>query len=215
MPIWNKITLIALLLLCGSASGQDIRLPILTLPDLSQWTSKTFSNETQYQITTLEKQTVLAAVSNGTASGLFRKVKVNLLETPYLHWSWRIKNIFNGNNEKTKAGDDYPARVYVIISGGLFFWKTQTLNYVWSSHEPKGSNWPNAFTSNAMMLSIQSGDRQLNTWIKEKRNVLHDIKKYLGEENITQVDAIAIMTDSDNTQKSATAYYGDIYFSNN
>jgi len=136
------------------------------------------------------------------------------LETPYLHWSWRIENTFANNNEKIRDGDDYPARIYIIISGGIFFWQTQALNYVWSSHETKGSFWPNAFSKNAIMLSVQSGDEQLNTWINERRNVLQDIKKYLGKENISHVDAVAIMTDSDNTQGSAKAYYGNIYFSN-
>jgi len=221
MPRWIKksaiLLLVLLLLLSGAISyarAEEIRVPVLALPDLAQWDSREFSGLTRYNITTLEQQSVLRAVSNGSASGLFRKIKINLLETPYLHWSWRIENTFEGNDEKTREGDDYPARVYIIISGGLFFWRTRALNYVWSSHQSKGSYWPNAFTGKAIMLSVRSGKQQLNTWVTERRNVLQDIKKYLGKQNITQVDAIAIMTDSDNTQTSATAYYGDIYFSN-
>jgi len=217
MPFWNNKTVIGLILLTSSVGkvfAEEIRIPVLSLPDLSQWESREFNGETRYAILNQDKQAILAAVSNKSASGLFREIKVNLSETPYLHWSWRIENTFANNDEKTRSGDDYPARVYVIISGGLFFWQTQALNYVWTSHEPKGSFWPNAFSKNAIMLSVQAGNEQLNTWVKERRNVLQDIKKYLGKDNIIHVDAVAIMTDSDNTQSSAKAFYGNIYFSN-
>ncbi|HHJ80564.1 MAG TPA: DUF3047 domain-containing protein, partial [Candidatus Tenderia electrophaga] len=32
-------------------------------------------------------------------------------------------------------------------------------------------------------------------------------------EDISEINAIAIMTDSDNTQQKAVAYYGDLFFS--
>jgi len=217
MPAWNKHIGILLLLFNACAqhvNAQEIRIPVLALPDLSPWETREFSGKTQYKITTLDQQTVLTAVSRGVASGLYRKIEINLLETPYLHWSWRIENTLEGNDEKTRDGDDYPARVYIILSGGIFFWRTKALNYVWSSHQPKGSYWPNAYTDNAMMLSVRSGNMQIDSWVKERRNVLQDIKKYLDSDDVTQVDAIAIMTDTDNTKQSAKAYYGDIYFSN-
>ena len=44
-----------------------------------------------------------------------------------------------------------------------------------------------------------------------KRNVREDLKAVFGKD-ITSIDAIAIMTDTDNTGKEAHASYGDIYF---
>jgi hypothetical protein len=46
----------------------------------------------------------------------------------------------------------------------------------------------------------------------EKRNILADLKQFVGED-IRYIDAVAVMTDTDNTNSKATAYYGDIYFS--
>jgi hypothetical protein len=100
----------------------------------------------------------------------------------------------------------------VVISGGLFFWRTRALNYVWSGSQPVGSTWPNAFTGNAVMVAIRSGDQGLKQWQHERVNLREDLKRYL-DKDYTHIDAVAIMTDTDNSGREATAYYGEIYFS--
>ena len=62
------------------------------------------------------------------------------------------------------------------------------------------------------MFAIQPGDAQVNQWQTESRNVLADIQTAFGK-NITEIDAIAIMTDTDQTGGSAQAWFGDIWFS--
>lgn len=179
---------------------------------LSGWEEKSFMGNSQYEFTVIENSQYLRASTNGMASGMFKEVSVDLTKTPWINWSWQIENIYKNNNEQTKEGDDYAARVYVVISGGLFFWNTRAVNYVWSSHEPEGSSWPNAYTSNAKMIAVRSGDQQAGRWIKERRNVREDLKQLFGED-ITRIDAVAVMIDGDNTGQSATSYFGDIFFS--
>lgn len=179
--------------------------------DLSGWSDKVFKGRTRYSLTVEDGRTVLKAVSHASASGLFKRVHVNLRKTPYLHWSWKIDHTLGDLPERTKQGDDYPARVYVVFSGGIFFWETRAINYVWSSHQPPGSTWKNAFTANARMIAVRSGPGQAGQWVTERRNVRRDYRRLFGGDADT-VDAVAIMTDTDNSGKSATAYYGDIYF---
>jgi len=50
-----------------------------------------------------------------------------------------------------------------------------------------------------------------NRWVTEERNLYEDYKNAFGEEP-PMVSGVAIMTDTDNTGESATAYYGDIFF---
>jgi hypothetical protein len=64
------------------------------------------------------------------------------------------------------------------------------------------------------MIVVESGGARLNQWVNEKRNLYEDYKKALGEES-PPVSGVAIMTDTDNTGESATAYYGDILFKKN
>jgi hypothetical protein len=62
-----------------------------------------------------------------------------------------------------------------------------------------------------MMIAVESGESKVNQWVCEERNILEDYKKAFGE-NPSMISGIAIMTDTDNTGESATAYYGDIIF---
>ncbi len=204
---------VLLVTLTSSLQAETIRIGDFSQGDLSGWEEKSFAGNTRYQIADTTKGKVLRASSQGSASGLFKKVTIDLTKTPYLYWSWQIDNIFSGNNEQTKNGDDYPARVYIVVSGGLFFWRTRAINYVWSSNQTVGTSWPNAFTDNALMLAVRSGkDDDVGRWVQERRNVREDLRRLLGKE-VTQIDAVAVMTDSDNTQQSVSAAYGDIYFS--
>ncbi|MGZ5001408.1 MAG: DUF3047 domain-containing protein, partial [Methylomonas sp.] len=111
------------------------------------------------------------------------------------------------------AGDDYAARLYVVVSGGLAFWRTRAVNYVWASNSAKDSIWPNAFAGNhAIMLAVRGPEAPVNAWFHEKRNVRADLKKML-QEDIRYIDAVALMTDTDNSNGQVVAYYGDIWFS--
>jgi hypothetical protein len=65
-----------------------------------------------------------------------------------------------------------------------------------------------------MMIALRSSSDQTGTWYTEKRNILADLKQQFGEE-LRYIDAVAVMTDTDNAQGKVTAYYGDIYFSKN
>jgi len=180
---------------------------------LADWQEKSFSDETRYELTEIDGRRVLRAQSNGSASGLYRKQRIDLYRYPFLNWEWRIENRLDTTNEQTRSGDDYAARIYVIVSGGVFFWKTRALNYVWANASAKQSVWPNAFAgSNAMMMALRSGQDGVSEWYAEKRNVLQDLKGIFGED-IPYIDAVALMTDTDNSRGRVTAYYGDIFFS--
>lgn len=180
---------------------------------LDQWESKEFKGRTHYQLTGLAGITVLKAESDGSASGLFKEQRIDLQKTPVMNWSWRVENRLGDINEQAKSGDDYAARVYVVVSGGIAFWRTRAIDYVWASTSPKGKIWPNAFAGDhVMMIALRSSDDQTGIWYTEKRNILADLKQLVGED-IRYIDAVAIMTDTDNTHSKVTAYYGDIYFS--
>lgn len=180
--------------------------------NLEGWSEKSFKGSTTYTFAQESGKTVLRAESRASASGMFYEKEINLLETPVLNWQWKIDNIISGLDEKTKAGDDYPARVYVIFSGGLFFWRTRAINYVWSNNQETGITWHNAYTDNARMIAIRSGKKQAGKWLSERRNIREDYKLLFGED-IASADAVAIMTDTDNSGSNATASYGDIFMS--
>lgn len=194
-------------------NSPNIQIGVFSSGKLEHWENKSFSGTTDYQITLLNNTQVLKAESHAGASGLFKQHRIDLTKTPYLNWRWRIDNRLQNINEQSKSGDDYSARIYVVVDGGWAFWKTKAINYVWASNTPKGTIWPNAFAGdNAMMYAIRSTSDKTHTWYQEKRNIMQDLKQQFGT-NIRYIDAIALMTDTDNAQGNAIAYYGDIYFS--
>lgn len=194
------------------AFAQDIDVGLFSQGDLFGWYEESFEGHTQYQLVNDEQGLVLEAYSQASASGLFREVNIDLNKTPFLNWSWKVENVYAGNDEHSRNGDDYPVRIFVVVSGGLFFWKTRALNYVWSSNQQVGSRWESAVTRNAMMLAVNSGEAELGQWFYGKRNIREDFKNFF-DIDITEINAIAIMSDSDNTGQSTRAYYGDIFFS--
>ena len=181
---------------------------------LDNWESQSFKDLTQYRLVQLSGMQVLKAESMNTASGLVKKHRIDLEKTPYMNWRWRIENRLGAIDEQSKSGDDYAARLYVVISGGWAFWRTQAINYVWASSTPAGKTWPNAFAGDqVIMIALRSKNDKTGTWYNEKRNLLNDVRQYLGS-TIRYIDAVALMTDTDNANGHATAYYGDIYFTN-
>jgi DUF3047 family protein len=202
MIFWPFLTCVA---------DEQINVARFSQGDLSGWQTKTFAGETDYALEKSNGAFALRADSDAAASGRYREINIDLNKTPILNWTWKVNNILPNIDERTRGGDDYAARVYVVFSSGMAFWRTRAINYVWSSNQPTETNWPNAFTSNVQMIAVKSGTEHLEQWLSEKRNVASDYRHLFGEEP-RNINAVAIMTDTDNTSGQATAWYGDIWF---
>ena len=70
---------------------------------------------------------------------------------------------------------------------------------------------PSPYTDRAMLFAVQSGEGQAGQWIRQERNALLDFLEAFKKEP-PMISGVAIMTDSDNTGESVTAWYGDIIF---
>ena len=203
-----------------------------TLP--SEWKPLTFKKIEKHTIYALVKDNstvVVKAVAEASASGLTREIEINPKEYPILQWHWKVNNILKKGDVHRKDGDDYPARIYITFEYDAiklgFFEKAKyqmvkllygeypplaAINYIWESKAPIGTMVPNPYTARVMMFVVESGSAKLNQWVNEERNVFEDYKRAFGQEP-PMISGIAIMTDTDNTIESATAYYGDILFS--
>ena len=179
---------------------------------MDRWQTHSFRGETNYRTVIRDGIPVVHAESSGAASVLFRELRVDLDKTPYLNWRWQVHNTIPGLDERTRHGDDYPARIYVVTRDGLLPWQTKAINYVWASTLPKETRWNSAFTDSSLMIAVRSGDSEVNTWVDERRNVKADFARFLGKP-VHYIDLIALMSDSDNSGIKVSAEYGDIHFS--
>lgn len=191
---------------------------------------KKIEKHTTYTLVKEDDVVVVKAVAEASASGLTREVKINPKEYPIVQWRWKVANILKKGDVRKKEGDDYPARIYITFeydSSKLSFFQRRkyeairllygkypplaAINYIWESKVPVGTMVPNPFTDRVMMFVVETGPSKLNQWVNEERNIFEDYKKAFGQEP-SMISGIAIMTDTDNSGESATAYYGDILF---
>ena len=193
--------------------------PVLSADDvrfspfqMENWSTRSFDGETDYRLVEKDGQSVLQARANGQASALYLERDINLTKTPYLKWCWQVDSLYAGLDETTKAGDDYPARVYVARKTGLLPWQVESVNYVWSSNQPAGRAWPNAFTERAQLLALQGGQENLGRWVAEVRHVRDDYQQLFGERP-DSINGVALMSDGDNAGGDATAWYSTLTFS--
>ena len=218
----SKLIFLALAFsLSFNATGQNLTDFANAKPE--QWQTKSFVGETQYSLTNLDGVTRLKAEAEASASGIIFEQQIDLQETPYMSWQWRVDTPLESLDEQSKTGDDFAARVYVVIDGGLVFWNTKALTYLWSSNDNStGQSWDNAFAGDAVrMLALQDANANKQQWYQEKRNVYEDLIAQFGDQGSERknlqkyryIDAVVIMTDTDNAGGNATAYYGDIVFS--
>lgn len=194
-------------------ADQSIAVGQFSKASLAGWERKAFRGETEYAFVydAGKRATVLQAVSSAAASGRFRKISIDLAKTPFLNWTWKVSDPLVGNDENAKDGDDFSARLYVVVERGIMGVTSLSVNYVWASQHPAGSSWPRPFTKRVRLMAVNSGSTGLNMWVSHKRNVRNDLRDQFGED-ITSIDAVALMTDTDNSGGRARAYYGDIWF---
>jgi hypothetical protein len=188
------------------------------------------SKHTDYVFVKDGDAVVVKAMSEAAASGLTRRVKIDLREYPIIKWRWKVSNVIEKSDVARKDGDDYAARIYVTFAyepekfsfgkkleytaGRALFGQDipiAAINYIWESRTPIGTIVDNAYTDFVKMIVIESGKNKVGKWVDEERNLYEDYKKAFGSEP-PMVSGVAIMTDTDNTKDSVIAYYGDIVF---
>jgi hypothetical protein len=185
-------------------SAKEIQVGRFSFGDLSGWFDKPFKGKTVY---TLEGS-VLKARSVKSSSGLIKKLSVDTRKYPKLSWNWRIDHSLKREDIKSKKGDDFAARVYVLFPR-TFFWRMRAINYVWANKMAKGSEAVSPYTANSVIIALESGDEKAGVVVQEERDIREDYRRIFGEEP-PLLGAVAILTDTDDTQDEATAWYGDI-----
>jgi hypothetical protein len=197
------------------------------------WKPVTFrkiERHTDYMLVKNGDTVVVKALANASASGLIREIRTDPNECPIMQWRWKVSNILQKADVHKKEGDDYPARIYITFeydpSRLNFFERMKyetirlfyghypplaAINYIWESHAAVGTVVPNPYTNRAMMIVVENGEDKIHQWVCEERNLLEDYRKAFGE-TPPMISGVAIMTDTDNTGETATAYYGDIVF---
>ncbi len=206
----------ALLLLCCAT----LAAPRVTGADLFdgfaegwrlRWREQRFlTKPTHYEVVTLDGVPVLQATSVAANAGLIRAHDVAAPVAMRLAWRWKITAPLTGNTrERERAGDDYAARVFVVFETSVIPLRTRAINYVWAAHEPAGAIFPSPYTKNVAVIVMRSGAGEAGRWHREERDVVADYRAYFGAAP-TRISAVAVLVDTDNTGRSAEAWFADL-----
>lgn len=200
---------------------------------MEDWLIFDFKNtpHTDYEVVDLGDRTVVKATSKNSASGLIMPVDIDPMEYPIMEWSWRVDDLVEDADITQRSGDDYAARIYITfdipldslsytnrllyLTASKFYKEgripARAMNYIWANKAAVGEVHPNPWTDLSMLQVVESGDEKLGIWVTEKQNVLEDYRN-IFKSDPPKINSIAIMTDTDNTEGTARAFYGDIVF---
>jgi len=192
--------------------AENVKVFDFTNDELSTLKVKKVKGETNWTLGSNENGNFIRAEAKGVGSGLGKEIKIDLNKTPFINITWKVEKDLSGIIETSKKGHDYAARVFVIKKTGSTPLSNRAINYVFSSNNNVGKNWPSPYTKKSIDYVLSTTKDNKNTWVTVKANVKKDFKK-LHEIDVTEISGIAIMTDTDNSKLKAISYYQDIYFS--
>ncbi|MGB5080620.1 MAG: DUF3047 domain-containing protein [Burkholderiales bacterium] len=189
-----------------------------------------FASKSEYRLVDNGPRVVLEGSADGSASGFYRRIRIDPARQPVIDWRWRVLQTPAELDPRVPARDDSPARVIVAFHGDvtrldigerftLSLYKALTgekmpyaiIMYSWASDAPVGTVTANDQTRKIQTIVVESGGGHIGEWRELRRNVLEDYRRAFGEEP-WDIVAVGVMTDARNTGAKASAQYGDIRF---
>ena len=200
------------ILIQHSLSAEIVKIFEFTEEELNTLKIRKVKGITTYTLGSNENGNYLRAESEGKASGLGKEVKINLIKTPFINITWKVEKNLSGIIENSKKGHDYAARVFVVKKTGVTPLSNKAINYVFSSNNSVGENWPSPYTKKSIDYVLSTTNEHQNEWVTVKANVREHFKN-LHDLDVKELNGVAIMTDTDNSKLKAISYYQNIYFS--
>ncbi len=198
---------------------------------LDAWRPLTFPNiarHSRYSIESDGENRVLRADADASASAIVHTSRFAVHQFPEIHWRWKIQKPLARGDARTRAGDDYPIRVYVIFeydpeqaslgqriqygaAKAIYgqYPPHSSLNYIWANREHGAAILTNAYTDRARMFPLQHGAARAGQWIEERRDILEDYRQAFGTDP-PPTATVAIMADTDNTGERVSAWVDDL-----
>jgi hypothetical protein len=151
--------------------------------------------------------------------------RVDLARTPVLHWRWRVVRGLDVADERSRSGDDFAARVYVMFRfrperagwlervqralGRRLYGSEMpgtALSFVWGSRVAVGSTWTSPYTEHSRMIALASGPE--SGWRSESVDLPAAYERAFGE-SPPAAEGLGIMSDADDTCQHAVAEFRD------
>jgi hypothetical protein len=216
---------------CGHAPPPDPQTPALP-----RWTDgwQPFvlpgKTKTVYTQQRLDDRWVLHAMADRSASMYRRRLRIEPEQLGTVSFSWKVRSLLDQADVRESETGDAAVRVLLAFDGDsarlsqrnrMMFDLMQslsgepppfaTLMYVWDGRAEIDSLVINRRSDRIRKIVVESGPAHLGQWRSYQRNIRADYLRAFGEEPGALI-GVAVMTDGDNTQARAEAWYGEIRF---
>lgn len=213
----------------GAISLQSITHNLLITPEPNQaWELFALPGKrtVPFELATIQGRTALRVQADRSVSILRQRFANPVASAGELAFSWKIDALPDGADLRDAQAEDSPVRVVLAFGGDRSRLSARahrlselsklvtgedlpfaTLSYVWSASEPLETVVNNPRTDRIRKLVVASGSSQLGRWLDYRRDVRADFVRAFGEEPGPLL-AIALMTDTDNTESALQAWYG-------
>lgn len=214
----------------GAAHHNSPDLPTWALSE--NWRHQTFANKrpTEYRAQYKLGRESLSASALRSMSVMRKNLRVEQQQLGSVKFSWLATSVLPSADVSTRELDDAPLRVVLSFEGDRSKFSAKnhmlselalaltgeelpyaTLMYVWCNKRQAGELITNPRTDRIRKIVLESGSKNLGQWLDYERDIRADFLKAFGEEP-GALTGIALMTDTDNTQSTATAWYGPVSF---
>ena len=176
----------------------------------------------------LQGRNALKANAQSSASMLRRKLRIEPEALGTVRFSWLVESLIAQADMGDRDTDDATVRIVLAFDGdrSQFSGRNAMLNelalmltgepmpyatlmYSWCPTRESGQTIMNPRTDRIRTLVVEAGNQGLGQWKDYVRDVRADYLATFGEAPGALI-AIGVMTDADNTQSQAVAWYGPV-----
>jgi hypothetical protein len=186
--------------------------------------------KTVYTKRVVDDRWVLHAKAERSASMYRRILRIEPDQLGTVSFSWKVSLLLDQADVRDSDTEDAAVRVLLAFDGDsarlsqrnrLMFDLMQslsgeappfaTLMYVWDRRAEVESLVVNQRSDRVRKIVLESGPQHLGQWRSYVRDIRADYRRAFGEDPGALI-GVAVMTDGDNTQARAEAWYGEIRF---
>jgi len=226
-----RALVLGLLLAAPLAQAENLLTPWTAGPPSGEWSTPWKLADipklkpSERTLVEVDGQRALRIKADAAAGGLVHPLNLPGDQAWQLSWQWRTEQKLDKARFATREGDDYAARVYVLLDyplDSLSFVTRQklrlartffdpdlpaaTLSYVWDNREAPGTHARSAYTETVEMRVLRGPEAAQGKWLEESRDLRADATAAFGSAP-RKILGVVFAADSDNTGESVTSYF--------
>jgi|GEM_PF-3135779 len=202
-------------LIRADEKSKPIRILIDPRIDIAEnWEMRNFVGSTIYENVNVDGVPAIRGRGDNSSSGLIQRVELDPVQEPNATWQWRVEQLQPSADIRVTEKEDFGAVIFFLFGElDLLYQGVRSLGYVWTNESVAADRVVHSSRrpDQIRYLVLQSGDNNIGKWVEEKRNLLDDFRRVYDSEPPTEVSAISIFVDNDQTGEAVESLFGCLY----